>query len=74
MQSILNESAHDAWPNIAPLLDDAVARLNEKDRRAIVLRFYEGRNLQEIGVALAQTKKPPKNASNAPWKSCADLS
>jgi RNA polymerase sigma factor (sigma-70 family) len=38
MQSILTESCGDElWPQIAPLLDTAVATLNEKDRRAIVL-------------------------------------
>jgi RNA polymerase sigma factor (sigma-70 family) len=42
MQSTLNESEADAWPQIRPLLDDAMAELNEKDRNAIVLRFFEG--------------------------------
>jgi RNA polymerase sigma factor (sigma-70 family) len=52
MQSILNESETEVWPKIAPLLDTAVAGLREKDRQAIVLRFYEGRNLREVGLAL----------------------
>jgi len=60
MQTLLDESENEAWPHIAPLLDDAVARLNEKDRRAIVLRFYEGRNLQEIGVALGANEEAAK--------------
>ena len=47
MQSILNKSGSNVWEKIAPLLDTAVAALKEKDRRAIVLRFYEGRNLLE---------------------------
>jgi len=56
MQSILNESETEVWPKIAPLLDDAVAGLREKDRRAIVLRFYEGRNLREVGMALGASE------------------
>jgi RNA polymerase sigma factor (sigma-70 family) len=52
VQSTLNEPAQDVWPQIAPLLEDAVAALNEKDRRAVVLRFYENRNLREVGLAL----------------------
>src|SRR5690242_15473026 len=40
MQSTLNESGGDIWPQIAPLLDTAVAALNEKDRRVIMLRYY----------------------------------
>jgi RNA polymerase sigma factor (sigma-70 family) len=56
MQSILNESGSGDWPSIAPWLDDAVAGLSEKDRLAIVLRFYEGRNLREVGAALGASE------------------
>ena len=56
MQSLLNEPGSDVWPRIAPLLDDAVAGLSEKDRHAIVLRFYEGRNLREVGAALGASE------------------
>jgi RNA polymerase sigma factor (sigma-70 family) len=56
MQSLSNESHEEAWPKIAPLLDGAVSALREKDRRAILLRFYEGRNLQEVGTALETTE------------------
>jgi RNA polymerase sigma factor (sigma-70 family) len=56
MQSILNESETEVWPKIAPLLDSAVAGLREKDRQAIVLRFYEGRNLREVGMALGASE------------------
>lgn len=56
VQSILNEPGHDIWPQIAPMLDAAVAALGEKDRRAIVLRFYEGRNLREVGQALGASE------------------
>jgi RNA polymerase sigma factor (sigma-70 family) len=56
MQSVLNESGSEVWPKIAPLLDAAVAALREKDRQAIVLRFYEGRNLREVGVALGASE------------------
>jgi RNA polymerase sigma factor (sigma-70 family) len=56
MQSTVDESAHEIWPQIAPLLDGAVAGLREKERQAIVLRFYEGRNLREIGLALGTSE------------------
>jgi len=52
MQSVFNEAGTEVWPRIAPLLDSAVAGLREKDRQAIVLRFYDGRNLREVGLAL----------------------
>jgi RNA polymerase sigma factor (sigma-70 family) len=60
MQTILNESSGEVWPKIAPLLDDAVAALREKERRAIVLRFYEGRSLREVGLALGASEDAAK--------------
>src|SRR5688572_1664410 len=56
MQSVLNDPGNDVWPRIAPLLDDAVAGLSEKDRDAIVLRFYEGRSLREVGAVLGASE------------------
>jgi uncharacterized protein (TIGR03435 family) len=40
------------WKQIAPLLDEAMAQLGEKDRHAIVLRFFEKKPLAEVGRAL----------------------
>jgi len=45
-------SEPDAWPQIAPFLDEAVAQLGETDRNAVVLRYYEQRPLEEVGQAL----------------------
>ena len=42
------------------MLDDAVAALREKERRAIVLRFYEGRSLREVGLALGASEEAAK--------------
>jgi len=55
MESLLNEpspAGNEAWPQIAPLLDTAIAGLSEKDRLVIVLRFFEDRSLAEVGRAL----------------------
>ena len=56
MQSVLDESGDDVWRQISPLLDTAVASLSETDRQAIVLRFYEGRNLRDVGAALGASE------------------
>ena len=64
MQSVLNESGDEVWPRIAPWLDTAVAGLREKDRRAIVLRFYEGRNLREVGLALGASEDAAEKRVN----------
>ena len=52
MQSLLNESAAEAWMQIAPLLETAMAQLGEQEHNAIVLRFYEGKALKQVGAAL----------------------
>ena len=45
-------SAETDWMHIAPLLDEVVAQLSEKDRNAIVLRFYERKSFGEVGSVL----------------------
>ena len=42
----------DDWPAMAGLLDDAVSRLPERDRRAVLLRYFENKPLAEVGAAL----------------------
>ncbi len=64
MQSVLDEAGAEVWPRIAPLLDTAVAALREKDRQAIVLRFYEGRNLREVGLALGTSEDAAEKRVN----------
>ena len=60
MQSVLKKDGEELWPKVAPWLDAAVAALGETDRRAIVLRFYEGRNLREVGAALGASEEAAK--------------
>ncbi len=64
MQTVLEEAGSEVWPRIAPLLDNAVAGLREKDRQAIVLRFYEGRNLREVGLALGASEDAAEKRVN----------
>ncbi|EEF62505.1 putative RNA polymerase, sigma 70 family subunit [Pedosphaera parvula Ellin514] len=52
MQSILNESDSEVWTQIAPLLDEALDCLGEKEHNAIVLRFFEGKDLKQVGASL----------------------
>jgi RNA polymerase sigma factor (sigma-70 family) len=64
MQSILNESEPEAWRQIAPWLDTAMGRLSEKDRNAIVQRFFENKNLREVGTALGTSEGAAKMRVN----------
>lgn len=56
MQTLSNETESDIWPQIAPLLDTAMAGLNETDRHAVVLRFFDGRSMREVGAALGASE------------------
>ncbi len=47
----MNATAND-WNQIEPLLDDAMAALDETDRSAILLRYFKNKNLREVGEAL----------------------
>jgi len=56
MQSTLTEPDAAAWQQLAPQLDEAMGRLGETDRNAIVLRFFENKSAQEVGAALKLTE------------------
>jgi len=60
MQSLSNEPEAKVWPEIEPLLEDAMGRLGEKERNALALRFFEGKSFQEIGAAMGVTENAAK--------------
>ena len=41
------------WQRLRPLIDDALQSLGERDRAAVLLRFFENRSYAELGAALA---------------------
>ena len=43
---------NEAWDQLRPLLDEAMHELSERDRNAILLRYFEGRQLAEVGTKL----------------------
>ncbi|MGB0579948.1 MAG: sigma-70 family RNA polymerase sigma factor [Limisphaerales bacterium] len=51
--SLMNgDNEETVWPQIAPFLDEAMATLNETDRDAVILRYFEERDLREVGNRL----------------------
>ena len=48
----LQMSSDRVWEELGPALDEAIDQLGAADREAIVLRFFERRDLREVGVAL----------------------
>jgi RNA polymerase sigma factor (sigma-70 family) len=51
----MNATAND-WTHIEPLLDDAMAALDETDRRTVLLRYFENKNLRAVGEALGASE------------------
>jgi uncharacterized protein (TIGR03435 family) len=64
MQTLSNETGSDVWLQIAPLLDVAMAGLNETDHHAVVLRFFDGKSMSEIGAALGTSEDAAKKRVN----------
>jgi hypothetical protein len=52
----LQECAETGFEQMAPILDDAINQLGARDRAAIVLRFFEHRDLRAIGMALGSNE------------------
>ena len=71
MQSTLQEPADDlAWRQIAPLLDEALGKLGDRDRNAILLRFFEGKSLAEVGAAAGTSEDAAKMRVNRALENC----
>jgi uncharacterized protein (TIGR03435 family) len=64
MQSKQNQPGSDIWTQIAPLLDEALSRLGERDRNAVVLRFFENKSLREVGASLGAGEDAAKMRVN----------
>ena len=53
MESLLNDSnPEDVWQRLAPLLEEAMTRLSEKERTLIALRFFENKSAAESAALL----------------------
>jgi RNA polymerase sigma factor (sigma-70 family) len=64
MRAQLNESESNAWMQIEPLLDTAMAQLGAKDHNVVVLRFFEGRNFKDISANLGTSEAGAKMRVN----------
>jgi RNA polymerase sigma factor (sigma-70 family) len=51
----MNATAAD-WTHIEPLLDDAMHALDETDRAAVLLRYFENKSLREVGATLGASE------------------
>ncbi|HTR41278.1 MAG TPA: sigma-70 family RNA polymerase sigma factor [Pseudomonadales bacterium] len=60
MQSHSDPTEPEVWPQITPLLEDAMVRLNQADRDALILRFFEGLSLKEVSTVLGASEAAAK--------------
>ncbi len=44
------------WERLRPVIDGALDELDERDREAVILRYFEGRSLADIGARLRLTE------------------
>jgi RNA polymerase sigma factor (sigma-70 family) len=53
MQESFNDpAAESSWETVRPVLDNAMHELSERDRNAVLLRYFENRPLAEVGARL----------------------
>src|SRR5215471_5441481 len=53
MREILSESEFEpGWQELRPVIDEAMHELNQSERDAVLLRFFEKRQLGEVGAKL----------------------
>ena len=48
------------WLELAPILDEALIGLSAPDRQAIVLRFFDGKSMRELGASLGVSEDAAK--------------
>jgi RNA polymerase sigma factor (sigma-70 family) len=52
MREILDEPAEPSWEELRSVIDEAMHELNQGERDAVLLRFFEKRQLGEVGAKL----------------------
>jgi RNA polymerase sigma factor (sigma-70 family) len=57
MNSLMTDPTPPAdWDKVRPVLDAAIAELDERDRDAVALRFFDGRSFADVGARLRLTE------------------
>ncbi len=58
VQSTIDSDPEEAvWRELSPLLDDAMSRLGQTDRDALLLRYFGNKSLREVGDALGTNEE-----------------
>ena len=59
--NMMNQLLHDDsppadWNRLRPVIEDAMHELDDEDRHAVLLRFFQNKSLNEVGAALNLTE------------------
>jgi uncharacterized protein (TIGR03435 family) len=64
VNTIADEIESEVWPQIVPLLEDCMGKLGEKDRNAVLLRFFNGKSFREVGSELGLSENAARKRVN----------
>jgi RNA polymerase sigma factor (sigma-70 family) len=57
-------AANDDWTQVEPFLDEAMHALDQTDRTAVLLRYFENKSLREVGEALGTNEDAARKRVN----------
>jgi uncharacterized protein (TIGR03435 family) len=60
MQSLQADSSEALWTEIAPQLEEAMARLGADERDALVLRYFQNKSFAEVGMLIGKGEAAAK--------------
>ncbi|HEX7859122.1 MAG TPA: sigma-70 family RNA polymerase sigma factor [Verrucomicrobiae bacterium] len=63
-QTECEEKPQEVWEKVWPKLDAAMEQMNDTDRNAILLRFFQGKSYGEVAVALGVNETAAKKRVN----------
>jgi RNA polymerase sigma factor (sigma-70 family) len=68
-----NPTPEPAWDEISPVLDAAMAELNSAEKTAVLLRFFESKELKAVGQALGISEDAARMRVNRALEKLRDL-
>ncbi|MBL9174942.1 MAG: sigma-70 family RNA polymerase sigma factor [Verrucomicrobiales bacterium] len=60
LMSLDSEPRDARWKDLAPILDEALGRLDAEDRQAVLLRYFQSQSLHDVGLALGLSEDAAK--------------
>jgi len=55
------------WEHVSLILDEAMSKLDEQDRDALLLRFFQNQDFRAVGLALGVSDDAAQKRFHAAW-------